>query len=110
VPVAAALAASLALTGAACAASERRLKAEKRSDSHLSLAQKLMEANRLPEALLQANMAIEESKKNADAWLTRGQIEFMRAEYKPAIDDFNEAMRRRDSFTEALSWRAWTYI
>jgi tetratricopeptide (TPR) repeat protein len=94
----------------ASGASEKSVSAAKRSDSQVALAQKLMEANRLPEALGHANQAIEESKKNADAYLVRGQIEFLRSEYPIAIEDFTTATKRRDSFTEALSWRAWAYI
>jgi tetratricopeptide (TPR) repeat protein len=100
----------LVLAGTACASSERRVRAAKRSDTHVSLAQKLMADQRYSEALNQADLAIKESKKNPDAYLTRGQIEFMRAEYPAAIEDFTTARRYRPLLTEALSWRAWAYI
>jgi len=94
----------------ACVSPEKKLSVQKRSDTHLALARKLMEEQRYPEALGQVNLAINDTKKNPDAYMTRGQIEFMRAEYAPAIEDFTSAMRYRDSFTEARSWRAWAYI
>lgn len=104
------LAAALAFSGAACASPEKRIRSEKRSDTHLALAQKLMEDRRLQEALNQADLSLQESKKNPDAYMARGQIEFMRAEYERAIEDFTSALRHRPVFTEARSWRAWAYI
>src|SRR5712691_9033339 len=105
-----ALGIALVLMSGACASSEKSVRAAKRSDSQLSLAQKLMEQQRYAEALSHADLAIKESRKNPDAYLTRGQIEFMRAEYAVAIEDFTTARRYRPAFTEALSWRAWAYI
>src|SRR5882724_10991980 len=100
----------LALAGAGCVSADKKLRAAKRSDSHVALAQKLMSDNRLPEALTQADLAIEEARKNPDAWMTRGQVEFMRAEYDHSIEDFTAAIDRRPEFTEARSWRAWAYV
>jgi len=108
--LAAGLGAFLFAGSAACASSEKRISAQKRSDTHLALAQKLMEENRLPEALNQADLALEEAKKNPEAYMTRGQIEFLRTEYQRSIDDFTLALRYRPLFTEARSWRAWAYI
>jgi len=108
--LAAGLGAALFVSGPACAASEKKIRAQKRSDTHLALAQKLMEENRLPEALNQADLALQESKKNPDAYMARGQIEFLRTEYARSIDDFTQALHYRPIFTEARSWRAWAYI
>lgn len=101
------LAASLA---AGCVSADKKIRAAKRSDSHVALAQKLMSENRLPEALGQADQAIAEAKKNPEAWFTRGQVEFMRGEYDRAIPDFTASIDRRADFTEARSWRAWAYV
>ncbi len=103
-----ALAASAWVPG--CVSPGKKIRAEKRSGSHLALARKLMEQQRLQEAITQADMAIKESKKNADAWLVRGQVGFMRREYPQAIQDLTVALQRRPAFGEALTWRAWAYI
>jgi tetratricopeptide (TPR) repeat protein len=106
----AALAVACLAAVAACVSPEKKLRDEKMSGGHLALARKLMEQQRMQEALTQADLAIRESKKNADAWMTRGQIKFFMADYAPAIEDFDRAMDLRDRFTEALSWRAWARI
>jgi tetratricopeptide (TPR) repeat protein len=108
--LAAVLGAVLLAGAGSCATSEKRIRAQKRSDTHLALAQKLMEENRLPEALNQADLAIQESKKNPDAYMARGQIEFLRTEYPRSIDDLTRALHYRPLFTEARSWRAWAYV
>ncbi|MBI3448444.1 MAG: tetratricopeptide repeat protein [Acidobacteria bacterium] len=108
--LAAALLLPLALASGGCVSADKKIRAAKRSDSHIALAQKLMGDNRLPEALNQADLAIQEAKKNPEAWMTRGEVEFMRSEYDKAIEDFTAAIDRRPQFTEARSWRAWAYV
>lgn len=97
----------VALSILACAPSQKRVRREKLAESHMALARKLVEQQRLPEALTQANLAIEKWSKNADAWFVRGQVNFGLALYTQAIEDFSTAMRLRNDFTDALSWRAW---
>jgi tetratricopeptide (TPR) repeat protein len=109
---AAAAAAAAALLPAllACASPQKRMRAEKRSGSHLALARKLMEQQRFQEALGQADLALHEMKKNADAWLVRGQVRFGLGDYGPAVEDFSRALELKPAMTEALSWRAWAHI
>ena len=107
---AAALAAAALLALPACYSPEKRIREEKRSASHLALAQRLLEQRRTQEALGQVDLALKEWKKNPDAWLVRGQVHFSFGDYPTAIEDFSTAMEHRERFTEALSWRAWARI
>lgn len=101
----AALLAAVALL--ACVSAQKRFVDEKRAESHMALARKLMEQQRLPEALTQSNLAVERWSKSPDAWFLRGQVHFRLALYPQAIEDFTAALERSEDFTEALSWRAW---
>ena len=103
----AAAAAALLLAAPACQSAQKKDLSMKRNASHVALARKLIEQNRLNEALTQTNMAIEEWGEGAEAYLLRGQVHFMLGLYSPAIEDFDGAMARQAEFTEALSWRAW---
>lgn len=98
---------AVALALLACVSPRQRNIREKRAESHMALARKLVEQQRLPEALTQANRAIEEREKNPDAWFVRGQVYFGLAHYPQAMEDFTRALQLREDFTEALSWRAW---
>ena len=106
--VLAAVAAACLLAG--CVSAEKRIRSEKRSASHLALAEKLLEQRRSQEALAQADLALKEWKKNPDAWFVRGEINFSMGAYVAAIDDFTSAIGLRPVFTEARSWRAWARI
>lgn len=106
---AAVLLAALVFT-AGCLDPEKKMRAGKRSASHLSLARKLMENQRMRDALVQVDMALDEDRKNVEAWLVRGQVHFAIGEYVLAIEDLDQALKLRPSFTEARSWRAWARI
>lgn len=91
-----------------CMGSAKKSRLLKMSSSHVAVAQKLFTQQRMQEALGMANRAIEESKKNPEAYLVRGQILFAIEEYDRAIDDFTAANDLRPPFADALSWRGWT--
>jgi len=97
----------LAAFATGCVASGRKVRMEKLSGSHVAIAQKLIRQQRLQEALGQANLAIQEWKKNPDAYLVRGQVHFGIQEYARAIEDFTTADDLRPPFADALTWRGW---
>jgi Tfp pilus assembly protein PilF len=99
-----------ALGAAACVSPEKRVRTEKNSERHLALARKYMEMNRYAEALGQIEQALEADRKNADAILLRGQINFAQGRYAEAIADMDRTLAIRPAFTEVLSWRAWAKI
>jgi len=99
---------ALAAASPACMNGAKKARAQKMSASHVAVAQKLFQQERMQEALGMANRAIEDNKKNPEAYLIRGQVLFAIEEYDKAIADFTTANDLRDPFADALSWRGWT--
>jgi tetratricopeptide (TPR) repeat protein len=103
------IAVALVLTAStACFSSGKKIRAMKLSASHVAIANKLFQQQRMQEALGQANQALQLWGKNPYAYLMRGQIYFGIREYERAIVDFTSANDLRDPFGDALNWRGWT--
>lgn len=107
--LAAAMILLLGLASGACMSAQKRDLAQKKAASHVALALKLVEQNRLNEALTQANMALAQWEEDPEGHLVRGQVNFMLGLYSSAIQDFNRAMEVQEDLTQALVWRGWAF-